>query len=96
MNYENIYFTFEDNLSYVSYFYKIVILIENFLSFTENGLLSYENPNYHLDPARLESAIYSELYDMHEDKQLSVDEYDNYLDNRRYVCINVMEIPNCN
>ncbi|CAH2088240.1 unnamed protein product [Euphydryas editha] len=48
----------------------------------ENGLLSYENPNYHLDPARLESAIYSDLYDMHDDKDMPLD-YDNYLDNRR-------------
>ncbi|KAL4702227.1 hypothetical protein ACJJTC_012484, partial [Scirpophaga incertulas] len=47
---------------------------------TENGLLSYENPNYHLDPSRLESAIYSELYDMHDDKN---PDYDSYLDNRR-------------
>lgn len=23
----------------------------------ENGLLSYENPNYHLDPARLDDAL---------------------------------------
>lgn len=49
----------------------------------KNGLLSYENPNYHLDPARLESAIYGDLYEMHEEKHLSVDEYDTYLDNRR-------------
>nr|XP_034836535.1 protein Fe65 homolog isoform X2 [Maniola hyperantus] len=49
-------------------------------SFIENGLLSYENPNYHLDPARLDSAIYSDLYDMHDDK-MPLD-YD-YLDNRR-------------
>ncbi|XP_060806224.1 protein Fe65 homolog isoform X2 [Amyelois transitella] len=48
----------------------------------KNGLLSYENPNYHLDPSRLESAIYSDLYDMHEDKNLP-DDYDAYLDNRR-------------
>lgn len=26
---------------------------------TENGLLSYENPNYHLDPARLDDALNS-------------------------------------
>ncbi|CAG4960603.1 unnamed protein product [Colias eurytheme] len=47
----------------------------------KNGLLSYENPNYHLDRSRFESAIYSELYSMHDDK--SMDEYDAYLDNRR-------------
>ncbi|RVE52302.1 hypothetical protein evm_003092 [Chilo suppressalis] len=48
----------------------------------QNGLLSYENPNYHLDPSRLESAIYSDLFDMHDEKNLQ-DEYDTYLDNRR-------------
>ncbi|XP_013144889.1 PREDICTED: uncharacterized protein LOC106108300 isoform X2 [Papilio polytes] len=48
----------------------------------KNGLLSYENPNYHLDPSRLDSAIYSDLYDMHDDKSMA-DVYDNYLDNRR-------------
>uniref|UniRef100_A0A2A4JPS2 PID domain-containing protein n=1 Tax=Heliothis virescens TaxID=7102 RepID=A0A2A4JPS2_HELVI len=47
----------------------------------KNGLLSYENPNYHLDPSRMESAIYSDLY-MHDDKN-TPDEYDSYLDNRR-------------
>jgi amyloid beta (A4) precursor protein-binding family B protein 2 (Fe65-like) len=37
--------------------------------FTENGLLSYENPNYHLDPARLDALnsnteqLYDDLYD---------------------------------
>ncbi|XP_049878677.1 protein Fe65 homolog isoform X2 [Pectinophora gossypiella] len=54
-----------------------VTMVQN----TKNGLLSYENPNYHLDPSRLESAIYSDLYDMHDDKL--PDEYDTYLDNRR-------------
>lgn len=43
----------------------------NVLLVTENGLLSFENPNYHLDPARLDdalnsngngSALYDELY----------------------------------
>lgn len=48
----------------------------------ENGLLSYENPNYHLAPSRVESAIYSSLYDMHDDKH-TPDDYDSYLDNRR-------------
>ncbi|KAG6442923.1 hypothetical protein O3G_MSEX002579 [Manduca sexta] len=51
-------------------------------SFIENGLLSYENPNYHLDPSRLESAIYTDLYDMHDEKN-TPDDYDSYLDNRR-------------
>lgn len=31
------------------------------VSFTENGLLSYENPNYHMDPQRIESN--SHLYE---------------------------------
>lgn len=30
-----------------------------FVRFAENGLLSYENPNYHLDPARLDDALNS-------------------------------------
>jgi hypothetical protein len=36
-------------------------LIRRRLSFfvAENGLLSYENPNYHLDPARLDDALNS-------------------------------------
>ncbi|XP_045539492.1 protein Fe65 homolog [Papilio machaon] len=55
--------------------------IDDEASFIENGLLSYENPNYHLD-SRLDSAIYSDLYDMHDDKSMA-DVYDNYLDNRR-------------
>lgn len=49
---------------------------------TENGLLSYENPNYHLDPSRVESAIYTDLYEMHDEKH-TPDDYDSYLDNRR-------------
>lgn len=56
--------------------------IDDDSSFIENGLLSYENPNYHLDPSRLESAIYSDLYEMHDDKN-TPDDYDAYLDNRR-------------
>jgi hypothetical protein len=38
------------------------------LSFPENGLLSYENPNYHLDPTRIDDAlnsntnIYEDIY----------------------------------
>ena len=33
------------------------------LFFTENGLLSYENPNYHMDPQRMErnSHLYEEI-----------------------------------
>lgn len=43
----------------------------SFIFVTENGLLSFENPNYHLDPARLDdalnsndngSSLYEELY----------------------------------
>nr|XP_037871343.1 protein Fe65 homolog isoform X2 [Bombyx mori] len=56
--------------------------IDDDSSFVENGLLSYENPNYHLDPSRIESAIYTDLYDMHDGKT-TPDDYDNYLDNRR-------------
>ncbi|KAK6637372.1 hypothetical protein RUM44_007788 [Polyplax serrata] len=33
----------------------------------ENGLLSYENPNYHLDPARLDDALNSNLVPSVED-----------------------------
>lgn len=35
--------------------------------FSENGLLSYENPNYHLDPARLDDALNSNLISSVED-----------------------------
>ncbi|XP_044736073.1 protein Fe65 homolog isoform X2 [Chrysoperla carnea] len=36
--------------------------------FLENGLLSYENPNYHLDPARLDDALNSNTdEDLYED-----------------------------
>ncbi|KAL0273351.1 UNVERIFIED_CONTAM: hypothetical protein PYX00_006040 [Menopon gallinae] len=35
--------------------------------YLENGLLSYENPNYHLDPARLDDALNSNLVDNVED-----------------------------
>lgn len=45
-------------------------LIQGICVVSENGLLSYENPNYHLDPARLDDALnsntaadlYEELY----------------------------------
>lgn len=48
-----------------------MILTECVALFSENGLLSFENPNYHLDPARLDdalnsngngSSLYDELY----------------------------------
>lgn len=35
--------------------------------YLENGLLSYENPNYHLDPARLDDALNSNLISSVED-----------------------------
>ena len=35
--------------------------------FAENGLLSYENPNYHLDPARLDDALNSNTDQLYED-----------------------------
>lgn len=39
------------------------IIISNIKSVTENGLLSYENPNYHMDPQRIErnSHLYEEI-----------------------------------
>lgn len=49
----------------------LILFIYFFYLFAENGLLSFENPNYHLDPARLDdalnsngnsSAIFDELY----------------------------------
>ncbi|GBP84677.1 hypothetical protein EVAR_60276_1 [Eumeta japonica] len=55
-------------------------LENNPTDFNENGLLSYENPNYHLDPARLESALYDELFDMRADKLPH--EFHAYMDNR--------------
>jgi amyloid beta (A4) precursor protein-binding family B protein 2 (Fe65-like) len=48
------------------FFWAIDMNAYAFLRFTENGLLSYENPNYHLDPARLDDALNSntdQLYD---------------------------------
>lgn len=35
--------------------------------FAENGLLSYENPNYHLDPARLDDALNSNTEQLYDD-----------------------------
>ncbi|XP_018326384.1 protein Fe65 homolog [Agrilus planipennis] len=35
--------------------------------FLENGLLSYENPNYHLDPARLDDALNSNTESLYEE-----------------------------
>ena len=42
---------------------------------TENGLLSYENPNYHMDPQRIErnSHLYEEiLSELHQQQQNSI------------------------
>lgn len=41
------------------------VIFTNPFKNSENGLLSYENPNYHLDPARFDDALNSnsELYD---------------------------------
>lgn len=46
--------------SWVAYLILLFLFV-----FKENGLLSYENPNYHLDPARLDDALNSntELYE---------------------------------
>lgn len=42
----------------------VLTLLILFLFFaSENGLLSYENPNYHLDPARLDDALNSNTAD---------------------------------
>ncbi|XP_069695921.1 protein Fe65 homolog isoform X1 [Periplaneta americana] len=35
--------------------------------YLENGLLSYENPNYHLDPARLDDALNSNTEQLYDD-----------------------------
>lgn len=37
----------------------VCVLISDCAVCAENGLLSYENPNYHLDPARLDDALNS-------------------------------------
>lgn len=42
-----------------------ILILQFFIS--ENGLLSYENPNYHLDPARLDDALNSNLISSVED-----------------------------
>ncbi|KYN37979.1 hypothetical protein ALC56_07603, partial [Trachymyrmex septentrionalis] len=53
------------------FLYNVVIAVVVFLRMIKNGLLSFENPNYHLDPARLDdalnsngngSSLYDELY----------------------------------
>lgn len=45
--------------------------------FPENGLLSYENPNYHLDPARLDDAINSNTDDLYEELYQELDDICN-------------------
>lgn len=45
--------------------------------FLENGLLSYENPNYHLDPARLDDALNSNTDDIYEDLYQELDDICN-------------------
>lgn len=43
----------------------------------ENGLLSYENPNYHLDPARLDDALNSNTDEIYEDLYQELDDICN-------------------
>ncbi|XP_017771885.1 PREDICTED: uncharacterized protein LOC108559207 isoform X2 [Nicrophorus vespilloides] len=45
--------------------------------FLENGLLSYENPNYHLDPARLDDALNSNTDEIYEDLYHELDDICN-------------------
>lgn len=45
--------------------------------FTENGLLSYENPNYHLDPARLDDALNSNTDEIYEELYQELDDICN-------------------
>ncbi|CAK9805273.1 hypothetical protein ANTQUA_LOCUS4436 [Anthophora quadrimaculata] len=53
------------------FLYNILLATAVMLRSIKNGLLSFENPNYHLDPARLDdalnsnengSSLYDELY----------------------------------
>lgn len=44
--------------------------------FLENGLLSYENPNYHLDPTRIDDALNSNT-DIYEDIYQELDDICN-------------------
>ncbi len=40
-------------------FFKILYVFSVFFFFSANGRLSFANPNYHLDPARLEEGLNS-------------------------------------
>nr|XP_012218960.1 PREDICTED: amyloid beta A4 precursor protein-binding family B member 2-like isoform X1 [Linepithema humile]XP_012218961.1 PREDICTED: amyloid beta A4 precursor protein-binding family B member 2-like isoform X1 [Linepithema humile] len=57
--------------SFCRFLYNVILAVVVFLRIIKNGLLSFENPNYHLDPARLDdalnsngngSSLYDELY----------------------------------
>ncbi|GFG29315.1 hypothetical protein Cfor_01214, partial [Coptotermes formosanus] len=50
--------------------------------FLENGLLSYENPNYHLDPARLDDALNSNTDQLYDDLYHELDAVCNLAANR--------------
>lgn len=52
-----------------------LISINNFVS--ENGLLSYENPNYHLDPTRLDDALNSNTDELYEELYQELDDICN-------------------
>lgn len=45
--------------------------------FLENGLLSYENPNYHLDPSRLDDALNSNTDELYEELYQELDDICN-------------------
>ncbi|XP_071056763.1 protein Fe65 homolog isoform X2 [Onthophagus taurus] len=45
--------------------------------FLENGLLSYENPNYHLDPTRLDDALNSNTDEIYEELYQELDDICN-------------------
>lgn len=51
--------------------------IDVILFLSENGLLSYENPNYHLDPARLDDALNSNTDDLYEELYQELDDICN-------------------
>lgn len=64
-----------------------------YLSYTENGLLSFENPNYHLDPKSIKhnQNLFEEL--MSDSKQRSNttnDETKVIMNNRKgYACLDI-------
>lgn len=59
----------------------------NFL-FSENGLLSYENPNYHLDPARLDDALNSNTDDLYDELYQELDAVCNLSGGRKQAAPN--------